>query len=776
MQASLARFMQRHRTRFASAVARPLRAAYGADGAHAQARTLIEAIEQSFLANDEGAFLLRIREAVDRWRAAGASAEAITLALLGLVRSKPAPDAIAVGDWTAELKPVLDFIPAPMAYTDHDLVIRIANPAFCQLVGESAEDLRDVPFSRVLAEEFVGGLFPETERSRSRLMRLERIRLKRRSDREVLLSRVPFSPGGKPAGWFLTLARDAAEVLTEASLAEMLEREQQQKTKFAALLAVSHAVTNSLDLQAVATMIAKQVREVIQTDECTVFLYEEREQVLVPLVCDALTYVDEMMAVRLKLGEGITGTVALTGRGEIVNDAEADPRAVTVPGTPPEQLALMCVPMLAQDKVVGVITLTRIGERGFQGEDLELATLFAGQCSAAIANARLYNEQRIAYDALRATQAQLVQSAKLNALGEMAGGIAHDFNNILAAILGRTQLLLQQHPDAETRRQLKVIEQAALDGAHTVRRVQEFTRVRQDERFETLDVNQVLLGVLELTRPVWESGAKRRGVAIDVHLELSASQPTPGNASELREVFTNLLLNAVDAMPKGGDLWITSENGPKTVRVQVRDTGVGMDDEVRARVFDPFFTTKTVKGTGLGLSVAYGIVTRHRGTIACESTLGVGTVFTLELPAGEIEVECTPAGESGPPSRMSVLVVDDEEAVLEVMVDLLVAMGMDVKSAVGGPAGVEAVRNHQFDVVFTDLGMPEMNGWDLALAVKSSQPDTAVVLVTGWGFQLEEEAAASRGIDLVVAKPFSWDDVLHALRHAAELRTRRAAA
>src|SRR5207237_4870530 len=166
-------------------------------------------------------------------------------------------------------------------------------------------------------------------------------------------------------------------------------------------------------------------------------------------------------------------------------------RAFTVPGTPSEKASMMCVPLLAREHVAGVITMTRQGERCFADQDLELATLFAGQCSAAISNARLFEEMKGAYEELRHTQTQLVQSAKLNALGEMAGGVAHDFNNILAAILGRTQLLMQKLTDPAVRRQLQVIEQAALDGAHTVRRVQEFTRVRHDESFETLDVNQV---------------------------------------------------------------------------------------------------------------------------------------------------------------------------------------------------------------------------------------------------------------------------------------------
>ncbi len=570
--------------------------------------------------------------------------------------------------------------------------------------------------------------------------------------------------------------RAPGEALPEVPLEAFLEREQTQRESLGALLTVSRAVVNTLDLNTILSTIAKQIRQVIQTDECTVFLYDDREKVLVPAVCDARSYVEEMLAMRLKLGEGITGTVALTGRGEIVNDAEGDPRSLTVPGTPPEESALLCVPLMSREHVLGVITLSRIGTRGFQQEDLELATLFAGQCSAAIANARLYESMKLAYDELRATQAQLVQSAKLNALGEMAGGVAHDFNNILAAILGRTQLLLQSVNDPEIRRQLGVVEQAALDGAQTVRRVQEFTRVRQDERFETLDVNRVLYGVVELTRPAWEAGAKRKGVVVNVLLELKATRTIAGAASELREVFTNMVLNAVDAMPTGGDLSISSTDDDGAVRVQVRDTGVGMDADTRARVFDPFFTTKEVKGTGLGLSVAYGIVARHHGRIDVQSSPGNGTLFTLTFPVGAVPVELGPLAEGPAPTAMRVLVADDEESVLSVLAEMLRGMGHHVAAALGGPAAVEMLRGEAFDVVFTDLGMPEVNGWDLASVVKSRRPECAVVLVSGWGFQLEEDAAASRGVDLVMGKPFSFGDVEGALRALFEPNGQRRAA
>lgn len=775
MQASLARYLKRHRLRLTEAVARPLAPALGSAPARIQARKLTVALERAFLSQDAAAFLVKLHDSLTRWSARGVSAEQGTEALLALIRSRPAERSTHAPTGTmAELGPLMDFVPTPILFVDPAFRVLHANTAFCALTSRSAETLRGASAQDLMAPEsrVVMQRFAEQVDGATSDLQLGHVRLAACMDTPVLASRVPFSPGGVYSGCFVTLSTEPSGLVPETSFSELLAREKRQTEKFAALLTVSNAVVNTLDLDAILSTIAKQVREVIQTDECTVFLFDEKSQELYPVVCDAMAYVHEMMAVRLKLGEGITGMVAQTGRGEIVNDAEADPRAVTVPGTPPEQTALLCVPLLTPDRVVGVITLTRIGVRGFGKDDLELATLFAGQCSAAIVNARLYEDMKVAYHELREAQTQLVQSAKLNALGEMAGGVAHDFNNILAAILGRTQLLLQSTDDSEVRRQLGVIEQAALDGAHTVRRVQEFTRLRQDERFETLDVNHVLLGVLELTRPAWEAGAKRRGVVVNVHLELHASQPTPGNASELREVFTNLVLNAVDAMPAGGDLWVRSMNGPGVLQVEVRDTGVGMTTDVAAKIFDPFFTTKEVKGTGLGLSVAYGIVSRHKGTIAVQSDPGSGTVFTLTFPVGVVDRPERAADSNAPLARLEILVVDDEDPVLQVMADLLTAMGHTVTKALGGPMGVELLDKHRYDVVFSDLGMPEVNGWDLALAAKSRHPNTAVVLVSGWGFQLEEDTVAQRGVDLVLAKPFSWEDVAQALRQVTALLER----
>jgi signal transduction histidine kinase len=218
-------------------------------------------------------------------------------------------------------------------------------------------------------------------------------------------------------------------------------------------------------------------------------------------------------------------------------------------------------------------------------------------------------------------------------LGELASGVAHDFNNLLGAILARAQLLRRKPSMPDVDRDLAVIEKAAQDGRETVRRIQEFSRTRRDKKFETVDLDEVLSDALEITRSRWKDDAVLREASITPVFTERDSSPILGNASELREVFTNLILNAVDAMPRGGRLELSCRCDGARVLAKVTDTGVGMTDVVRQNIFDPFFTTKGTRGMGLGMSVVYGIVTRHGGRIDVDSAVGKGTTFTIEFKA-----------------------------------------------------------------------------------------------------------------------------------------------
>jgi signal transduction histidine kinase len=241
---------------------------------------------------------------------------------------------------------------------------------------------------------------------------------------------------------------------------------------------------------------------------------------------------------------------------------------------------------------------------------------------------------------------RLSETEKLRALGELASGVAHDFNNLLGAILGRSQLLRRRKMAPDVDHDLAVIEKAAQDGRETVRRIQEFSRTRRDKKFENVELGEILSDALEITKTRWKDDALLRKVDIKPALSAAAVPPILGNASELREVFTNLILNAVDAMPQGGRLELSCRREGERVIAIVADTGVGMTEGIRQNIFDPFFTTKGARGMGLGMSVVYGIVTRHGGKIEVETALGKGTKFVLEFPVSR-EQTVTASGGDG---------------------------------------------------------------------------------------------------------------------------------
>ena len=376
----------------------------------------------------------------------------------------------------------------------------------------------------------------------------------------------------------------------------------------------------------------------------------------------------------------------------------------------------------------------------------------------------------------KALQEQLLQHEKLRALGELSSGVAHDFNNILGIILGRSQLLQNRVTDPELVRGLKTIERAAQDGGETVRRIQDFARARTERNFQVLDVNALLSEVVEITRTRWRDQAEVRNVRIDVAMELGDVRPVQGNGAELREVYTNLVFNAVDAMPTGGTITFTSRMEDRNVVVDVRDTGLGMDEHVRSRIFDPFFTTKGATGMGLGMSVVYGIIERHNGTILVESKPGHGTCFSIRMPPAAAPARAASAEQPrapAPPAR--ILVVDDEADILELVSDILHTAGHHVDVALSGPVALQRLRDGRYDMMFCDLGMREMSGWEVVGAVRAQDPAIGVVLLTGWGATLSQDRVHEYGIDAVLSKPFEMERILATVRKIVAKSAARAA-
>jgi CheY-like chemotaxis protein len=272
---------------------------------------------------------------------------------------------------------------------------------------------------------------------------------------------------------------------------------------------------------------------------------------------------------------------------------------------------------------------------------------------------------------------------------------------------------------------------------------------------------------VEVTRSRWKDEALARGVTYEVGVEPAPLPPVAADPSELREVLINLVLNALDAMPAGGRVTLRTGAAGDGVACDVADTGIGMTDEVRQRVFDPFFTTKAEKGTGLGLSVAYGIISRHGGDIEVRSEPGAGSTFTIRLPIARATAEPPPHRMTAAPGRTGrILVIDDEENVRQVLADALIAQGHSVSACADGRAGLARFDEEPFDVVFTDLGMPGLSGWDVARTVKLRRRETMVVLVTGWSDQIDSVEAPWRGVDFVVGKPFEVEEIRSVLGQA----------
>jgi PAS domain S-box-containing protein len=364
---------------------------------------------------------------------------------------------------------------------------------------------------------------------------------------------------------------------------------------------------------------------------------------------------------------------------------------------------------------------------------------------------------------------ELFRAEKLRALAEMASGVAHDFNNALAAILGNTQLLLYTAQDEETKETLQTIAKVAQDSAQTVRRLQDFTRNRVHQELFRVDVNSIIKDSIEITKPKWKDEAQSRGVRIEIVSNFEEIPPVSGNDSELRGVFTNMILNAIEAMPEGGKIEISTLKKKKDVIVQISDTGIGIAEEAKKKIFEPFFTTKPFSNTGLGLSMSYGIIKRFGGEIEVVSEPGYGTTFTIILPVGEGEKDEAVAPQTIKQGRQArILVIDDEEVVRSVLSRTLANVNHQVTLAANGEKGVQLFKEGKFDLVLTDLGMPGMSGWEVCKMIKKISPDTPVGMITGWGAEMSESKMDEYGLDFLISKPFDLNQVLNVVAETME--------
>ena len=363
-------------------------------------------------------------------------------------------------------------------------------------------------------------------------------------------------------------------------------------------------------------------------------------------------------------------------------------------------------------------------------------------------------------DEIERARQRAAQIERLRALGELAAGVAHDFNNVLETVLGRVQLAHERLARGEScLEDLRVIEGATRNAAETVKRIHEFARPSGNDSWYDVDLQAVAKDAVEYVRTQLPS-----------HVQLVfAPQPVPsirGNGAELREVMLNLLSNAVDAIEGQGEIRVACFAENDQVTLEVADTGIGMSPDVQRRIYQPFFSTKAEAGTGLGLSVSHGILRRHDAEIRLSSEPGKGTQFRLVFqaiqPRSTRPRVCTN-------DALSILVLDDDPSISELMHDLLNEMGHEVRVVDSLNAALAAVVESSVDLVITDLDLPDVSGWQVARSVRQVRPDILVGLITGWPLTATIDELKTRGVDFVLAKPFSIDTLARALKEVRSL-------
>jgi signal transduction histidine kinase/CheY-like chemotaxis protein len=425
-------------------------------------------------------------------------------------------------------------------------------------------------------------------------------------------------------------------------------------------------------------------------------------------------------------------------------------------------------------------------------EALQLKVITAQEeCRSLYDEIRLSEGIKRAYEELRRTQEAVVQQERLRALGQMASGVAHDVNNALTPIVGYSELLTCLMPSMPepAARALNVIKKSGEDIARIVARMREFYRPRDNsEQLSWIEINPLIEEVIELTRPRWRDLSQRQGISINIEREFAPNLPLLlGDPSEIREALTNLIFNAVDALPTGGTMFfatrtvagpVSKKTGEPTTQIQieVRDNGMGMDEKTRQRCLEPFFSTKAKHGgTGLGLAMVYGMIQRHEGAVDIASVPGQGTTFKLTFPIRE---QIAPAAPQVTPRvarqrSLNVLCIDDEMVIRDILNDSLKTFSHRVTVAPSGKDGIELFRaaikqKTPYQAVITDLGMPEMDGHQVARIIKAESPKTPVIMLTGWGAIMKEEGETAPEVDAIIAKPARIDELNNLLLETAD--------
>ncbi len=373
------------------------------------------------------------------------------------------------------------------------------------------------------------------------------------------------------------------------------------------------------------------------------------------------------------------------------------------------------------------------------------------------------------YRKLEETKNELINSVKRKAVEVLADGMAHDFNNLLFVILNSAQLLKNSVKKPEMQKLVKNIEVAAIDAAAVIKRIQDFSSKKEKTEHEIVDVNHVLLDAIEMLKPKIRDIEDKKNIMITIKKDIHVNWVTYGDLSEFRLAFTNILVNAVEAFDQSGRITVTSRfDGENKGVIEISDEGRGMPAEVLSNIFDPFYTTKGVHGSGLGLSQAYGIITRHNGSIKAESEPGHGTKIIITLPAnpkilnlGTKTKKRVAMQQQKSSGEKSILIVEDEVTIRELYAEILSMQNYRLEMAETGEEGVAKWENGSYDLIICDLGLPGLlSGWDVIEKIRKENKEIPVLVVTGWGNTIEQEKIERYQVNKVLTKPVPMQELI----------------
>lgn len=672
---------------------------------------------------------------------------------------------------------VVEAAPSAMIMSDSGGRIVLVNSQTERLFGYGRDELLGQPISMLIPDRFrqghpghVAGFFRDP---RARAMGAGRELFGKRRDGSEVPVEIGLNPIQVPDGLF-TLA-------SIIDITERLQAEQRIRVQLEHLKLLDHitrATAERQDMQSILQVVMTTLEDSLPIDFGCVSLYDPDSDSLQDTHMGGRSTtvgVENLTAFRVK-GSGLERCIS----GELIHEPELNgsPYPLASRLADAGLRSLVMAPLKLEHRVFGVLVAARRAAGAFSSLECEFLRQLGEHVALSANQVQLYGSLQRAYEQLRETQRSALQEERLRALGQMASGIAHDINNTLSPVSLYTEALLETEPNLSERARsyLETIQRAADDAAHTVARLREFSRRRETQIDLTpVELNNMVQQVIQLTRARWSDIAQQHGISIQVLTELEATlPPVMGVESEIREALTNLVLNAADAMPQGGTLTLRTRlqvaQSRHSVALEVVDTGVGMDELTRLRCLEPFFTTKGTQGTGLGLAMVFGVVQRHSAQVEIESSPGAGTTIRLLFPvqAQMPQPIRQPLAAPGVPRALSLLYVDDDVVLQKAVREALERDGHTVFCARGGEHGIAEfhaalARGAAYAAVISDLGMPHVDGRQVAAAVKKASPATPVILLTGWGRHMAAENDMPANVDRVLAKPPKMRELREAL-------------